>query len=169
MEQGPAPPAVPQGGSHHGESSAVSASAPALVAEPPAAVVETPFTVEPVVAPPPVAEGADGVPQPFPPWSQVLEQMATVDRMLSSYMKGTSAYLSGSRVLIQGSSVFLTYMRENTYAREKIKTVIQQVSGNRYGIGPYEGPGMDGQGDAKPAYDATLQEWAAKGVDVTVE
>lgn len=145
------------------------APAPVQVPEPEPPPQPEPEPIPEAVPPPPVVESADGSPQPFPTWGEVLQQMAAVDRMLSSYMKGTSAFLAGNRVLIQGSSVFLTYMRENAYAREKIKTVIQQVSGNRYGIGPYEGPAGDAASTAKPIHEETLEDWASKGVDVTIE
>ncbi len=105
-------------------------------------------------------------PVPFEDWDGVLRQMAAVDRMLSSYMKGTSAYLAAGRVLIGGGDLFLTYMRENAYAREKIKAVIEQVSGKRYGIGPYE---AEQQSPAAPTAETTLREWAEQGVVVSIE
>jgi len=112
-----------------------------------------------------VLEVAAGeTPSAFEFWSQVLERMAAVDRMLYSYMQDTQAYTDGKRVLISGGDVFLTFMQNNAPARERIKTVIQQVSGQRYGIGPYK---PAGQAAAKQVTTQdTLKQWSAMGVDV---
>lgn len=141
------------------------AEQPAPPPAPAAAPAPSPLPMEPA----PLAEmpQGEGTEQLFEAWPAVLEEMARVDRMLSSYMTGTKAYAAGSRILIEGSSVFLTYMRENDFARERIKSVIEKVSGRRFGIGPYESKTKSV--DNQPSVTETLRQWQDQGVDVTYE
>lgn len=120
-------------------------------------------------APAPIAnaEAPDGV-QPFSEWSEVINLMAGIDRMLYSYMKGSSAFLDGGRVLIQAGDMFLSFMRENEFAAERIKTVIQQVTGKRYGIGPYKAA-QGGAQNQMPTARETLKKWEEMGVEVKYE
>lgn len=77
-------------------------------------------------------------PEPFTYWTEVLKKMAETDPMLHSFMNNTKAYSDGKRVLIDGGDVFLTYIRQEKAATEKIKQAIADVVGRRYGIGPYK-------------------------------
>ena len=56
-------------------------------------------------------------------------------------MKDTKAYFDGRRVWIDGTELFLEFMRRNEYSSGLIKDVIEQVSGKRYLIGPYQKAG----------------------------
>ncbi len=117
-----------------------------------------------VLAPATVQEGTL---QPFEQWSQVVEVMAGMDRMLYTYMKGSSAYLDGGRVLIDGGDMFLTYMREYSTATPQIKQAIEQVTGRRHAIGPYTQAATEEK--KQPTAQDTLQELAAKGVVIEYE
>lgn len=115
---------------------------------------------------PAMQEGIDGM-ERFAPWAQVVESMAETDRMLYSYMKGSSAYTDGKRVLIDGGEMFLSYMREYNEASEKIKKSIEQVTGRRYGIGPYTPP--EGSKSREITAQDTLRELEAKGIPIEYE
>ncbi len=119
--------------------------------------------VPPETPVPPGAAEDKGENAPFEPWPQVLEKMAGADRLLYSYMKGSKAYTNGTHVLIDGGDMFLTFMRENDTANERIKTAIAQVTGHRYGIGPYKA--AEAKKTQNTAED-TLREWEEKGVAV---
>ncbi len=106
-------------------------------------------------------------PQPFEAWPQVLQRMAGRDQMLYTFMKDSAAYSDGTRVLIDGGELFLTFMRTNDDAKERIKTAIAEVTGKRYGLGPYEAP-KPKEKEAPTAQD-TLRQWEAMGVDVQYE
>ncbi len=104
-------------------------------------------------------------PVAFAAWPDVVARMAGVDRMLHSYMKDAAAYTDGRRILIDGGDMFLSFMRKYDAANEKIKAVIFEVTGTRYGIGPYIGPAQDTQAKPVTAQD-TLRAWQEKGVPV---
>lgn len=103
----------------------------------------------------------------FEAWPKIVAQMAKSDRMLYTYMKQSNAYLDGRRVLIDGGDMFLSYMREYAEAGDKIKDIIQEVTGIRYAIGPYTAP-ADAPKAEVTAQD-TLREWEEKGVSVEYE
>jgi DNA polymerase-3 subunit gamma/tau len=108
----------------------------------------------------------DGSVVAFDLWPQVVARMAEEDGMLHSFMKSSMAYTDGRRVLIDGGKMFLEYMRDKPENGDKVKTIIEQVAGKRYGIGPY-----DGQSTAKIAdkTQETLQQWESLGVPIEWE
>lgn len=149
---------------------AVEASPPAEEPEMPAAngmAAEQGAPVEPPAAqtagPPP-----DGV-QPFGPWADVVAAMKEVDRMLFTHMKKATAYTDGRRVLIDGGEMFKTYIKEYKEAAEKLKAVIQQVTGKRYGLGPYTPGEQAAQPQAQVTAQDTLQAWQQQGIPVKYE
>lgn len=108
----------------------------------------------------------DGSVTAFDLWPQVVARMAEEDGMLHSFMKSSTAYTDGRRVLIDGGKMFLEYMRDKPENGDKVKAIIEQVAGKRYGIGPY-----DGQSAAKTVdkTQETLQQWQEMGVPVEYE
>lgn len=168
---------------------AAAAQAPKAAPGPQAAVVpsappvETPAAPAPSAEAPPVAQEAkpetqeqspmqpqqkpvEGEVVLFEAWAAVVQRMAEEDGMLYSFMKGSGAYTDGRRVLIDGGKMFMEYMREKPENAEKVKSVIEQVAGVRYGIGPYEGQA------SKPEptqAQQTLQKWEDMGVPIEYE
>ncbi len=140
-----APPAVP----------------PATVAEKPAAATAPPKEMD-------IPQPPEGQLIPFEPWQDVINSMFNTDRMLHSYMKNSNAFFDGKRVLIDGGDMFLSYMREYEEASDKIKKVLEEVTGRRYAIGPYSANKQASAVKKVTAQD-TLQEWEAMGVPVEYE
>ncbi|MDL2293995.1 DNA polymerase III subunit gamma/tau [Ruminococcaceae bacterium OttesenSCG-928-D13] len=112
------------------------------------------------------AESQSG-PVLFVAWPEVLQRMNNVDKMLYSYMRQSTAYEDGKFVLIDGGDVFLTFIRTNADAKERIRTVIAEVTGKRYNLGPYEAP-KQAEKQQVTAED-TLKAWEAMGVEVKYE
>lgn len=123
----------------------------------------------PVAAPqttPEQSAANQGQETPFEPWAKVLEVMQGKDKLLSAALKGSRAYYDGKRVLIDGSELFLEYMRKNEFSSEMVKSVLQQVTGVRYPIGPYKKKrGQETENQPMTA-DATLEQLSSAGVDV---
>ena len=88
------------------------------------------------------------------------------DKLLSAALKDSRAYYDGKRVLIDGSELFLEYMRKHEFSSEMVKSVLQQVTGIRYPIGPYKKKrGQETENQPMTA-DATLEQLSSAGVDV---
>ena len=117
-----------------------------------------------LASPPPLPEGVEE--EPFAPWAQVVAAMEQQDKLLYANMKGTQAYYDGRRVLIDGSDLFLEYMRKNEYSSELIKKTISDITGARYGIGPYKKKGRRSARTQLATADDTLQRLSESGVDV---
>jgi DNA polymerase-3 subunit gamma/tau len=100
----------------------------------------------------PEAEKADGLPAMakapaadapclFSLWEEVLAKIQARNPMIFSFLAESEAYLSGNTVLIDAKNdTFIPYMQRNEDARSIIKDAITEVSGRRYGIGPYKRP-----------------------------
>ncbi|MDL2218834.1 DNA polymerase III subunit gamma/tau [Ruminococcaceae bacterium OttesenSCG-928-O06] len=106
--------------------------------------------------------------QPFTAWPEVLQRMKQADKLLYSYMEASAAYTNGQTIFIDGGDLFLTFMRQNESARERIKAVVSEVTGRRYGLGPYERKQAPEQAPQNTVQD-TLRQWEAMGVDVEYE
>lgn len=83
------------------------------------------------------AAAPDGV-QPCPFWQQVVDLAQEQDNMVYGFIKNSRAYVQEKRVLIDGSPLFLSFMRANKDSAERIRRLIEQVTGEKYALGPYE-------------------------------
>lgn len=138
------------------------ASAPAAAAPAPQ---KAPVAV-PQTAPEHPAAATQGQETPFEPWAKVLEVMKGKDKLLSAALKDSQAYYDGKRVLIDGSELFLEYMRKNEFSTEMVKSVLEQVTGVRYPIGPYKKKAKQPTMSESTTADATLEQLSNAGVDV---
>jgi len=78
---------------------------------------------------------------PFPQWGEVLERLGKLNPAAKGALADTTAYLAAGRVLIASDNpVFREILRNNQYTRESLKRAIMEVTGMKYGIGPYNGP-----------------------------
>ncbi|WP_102050371.1 DNA polymerase III subunit gamma/tau [Pygmaiobacter massiliensis] len=89
---------------------------------------------KPVKAAASVPEGV----QPCSFWQQVIDLAQEQDNMVYGFIKNTRAYVQEKRVLIDGSPLFLSFMRANKDSAERIRRLIEQVTGEKYALGPYE-------------------------------
>ncbi len=102
----------------------------------PAAPRPAPKAPEPAAAEP--AEPPQEQAQPLLVWQDIMERLKTANPALFGALCGSSAYLSGSRILIDSeNSLFFKMMRENDFTRRSLKQAILEVTGAKYGIGPY--------------------------------
>ena len=123
---------------------------------------------QPSSANPTARASAPGELVPFAQWPQVIAAMQEKDQLLYANLKGTKAYFDGRRVWIDGTELFLEFMRRNEYSSGLIKDVIEQVSGKRYLIGPYQKAGKKAAA-AAPTAQQTLDALAQLGVQVEYE
>ncbi len=117
----------------------------------------------PPIAAPTQPRDAQHGPMQFELWPQVLHQMSSIDKMLFSYMSESKAYVKDNFVLIDAGELFLTFIRTNADAKERIRSVIKQVSGKAYNLGPYTPE------ESQPAVSAakqTLEQWQKMGVEI---
>ncbi|MEG0304984.1 MAG: DNA polymerase III subunit gamma/tau [Oscillospiraceae bacterium] len=102
---------------------------------------------------------------PFEQWQQVITAMEQKDKCLFVNMNNSKAYFDGRRVLIDASDLFTEYMRTNAYSKGLIKEVIEEVTGKRYGIGPYE---KAKQAETRLTAHEELNALAEQGVEVII-
>lgn len=115
--------------------------------------------------------GGDGPPPPMPQWGEVLARLSQANKALWGALKGSAAYLSGNRVLIQcDNPVFAQLMRSNEYTKHSLKAAIAEVTGTKYGIGPYlpSTPQEEKPSAAAPLNDL-LEAAREGGVEVTIQ
>ena len=70
-------------------------------------------------------------------WSDVIELANKNDAMLYGFLRDSKAFLQEKRVLIDGSEIFMAFMRANQDSAERVRGIIETVSGEKYSIGPY--------------------------------
>ena len=105
-----------------------------------------------------------GNPVPFAAWSEVLAKLEQQDKMLIAYLRTSRAFYDGRRVLIDGGNTFRDFIRVNKESQELIKQIIEEVTGERCGIGPYVE--KSAATATTRTVEDTLKELAAQGVDV---
>ena len=110
---------------------------------------------------------APDAPGLFPAWEEALEKIRVRSSMIYSFLAESEAYLSGNTVLIYAKNdTFIPYMQRNEDARGVIKDAITQVSGRRYGIGPYKKP--ESAERRSTPLDEALKRAGAADIPVTV-
>ena len=87
-------------------------------------------------APAPVA-GSAAQDEVFADWERVVKAVAQQDIPLGSFLIGSRAYRKGNRVLIDGNKMLYDYLRANERSHATLKTVLQEITGEALGIGPY--------------------------------
>lgn len=138
----------------------------------PPAPVGDPAAPAPEGPPPPrVSEGNPSQNAvPFPQWEEVLDRLGKLNPAARGALLGSAAYTAAGRVLIASDNpVFREMMKSNEYTRNSIKRAIMEVTGTKYGIGPYSGPAPR-KGEEPPApLDALLQKARDAGVPIDIQ
>lgn len=110
-------------------------------------------------------------PMPDEQWQNILERLTVVNKMLSSALIGSRAWLRGMTVLVECKNpVFLEMMRSNEFTRQSLKRAIAEVTGSRYGVGPFtpEKAVKTATNESSPL-DSLLKEAADQGVEITTK
>ena len=113
---------------------------PIAAAPVPSAPASAAKATEKPAAPVLAAEAEEtGTASPFALWDDVLSVIGKNAKMLYAVLAGSKAYIAGNRVLIDApNEAFLPYFRKSPDAGPQIKDAIEEVTGRRYGIGPYK-------------------------------
>ena len=108
---------------------------------------------------------------PFPQWEEVLERLGKLNPAARGALLGSAAYTANGRVLIASDNpVFREMMKTNEYTRSSLKKAIMEVTGTRYGVGPYNGPAPAPKGEEPPApVEEILRKAKEAGVPVDIQ
>ena len=118
-----------------------------------------------------VPEKAPAAVEPMPEeqWQQILQRLGVINKMLAGALMGSHAYLRGQTVLVEcGNPIFLEMMRSNDFTRQSLKRAIAEVTGARYGVGPYTAEKKPAAEEPSPL-ESLLKEAEGRGIPVTRE
>ena len=83
--------------------------------------------------------------KPIEQWPDILQILSKTNPALAGALTGSTAYVSGEFVLIDFKSpLFSKIIREDSFAKETLRTAIAQVLGRSYRLGPYKAPAQNG-------------------------
>ena len=115
-------------------------------------------------------------PSPAPPsqpavpmerWGEVMDRLKIVNPALRGALTGSRAFISGSRVLIDfPNPVFRELMNSSDDVRVQLKRAIAEVTGTRYGIGPYDPPKEQTPEQQVNPLDELLAAAADSGIEI---
>lgn len=75
----------------------------------------------------------------MPLWCDVLEKLKETSRTIYTAFKDSKAYVSGQYLLIDSKSGLAFELLKKSVQRDKIRTIIKEVTGVSYRLGPYKG------------------------------
>ena len=117
----------------------------------------------------PEKASAAAEPMPEEQWQQILQRLGVINKMLAGALMGSHAYLRGQTVLVEcGNPIFLEMMRSNDFTRQSLKRAIAEVTGARYGVGPYTAEKKPAAEEPSPL-ESLLKEAEGRGIPVTRE
>ena len=122
-----------------------------------------------IPSPEPTASLSEAIrPMPEEQWQNILERLSVGNKMLSSALIGSHAHLRGMTVLVECKNpVFLEMMRSNEFTRSSLKRAIAEVTGERYGVGPYvPEKSEESQKTAPSPLESLLRDAAEQGIEV---
>lgn len=108
-------------------------------------------------------------PMPEEQWLQILDRLNVINKMLAGALQGSHAYLRGQTVLIEcDKPIFLEMMRSNDFTRQSLKRAIAEVTGTKYGVGPYTAPPKEDAAQSSPL-EELIRQAEGLGIPVTRE
>ena len=122
-------------------------------------------------AAPPAAKPAATPVEPMPEeqWLQVLDRLGVINKMLAGALQGSHAHFRGQTVLIEcDKPIFLEMMRSNDFTRQSLKRAIAEVTGVKYGVGPYTAAPKATTPQSSPLEDL-IKQAEGMGIPVTRE
>ncbi len=81
--------------------------------------------------------------KPFPQWVEVIEGLKPISRSIAAAFVGSAAYESGSYLLIDTQNSMAFELLRHSSRRQEIRSVIQDVTGKVYKLGPYRPPAQE--------------------------
>ncbi len=107
-------------------------------------------------------------------WDAVLEKLKKVSQIVYNAFKDSKAYVSGQYVLIDSKSEIAFELLKKSVQRDKIRAIIEGVTGISYRLGPYKrDDACGGNAVSLSKKSDPLKEFVNKaidlGIDVTVE
>lgn len=106
----------------------------------------------------------------FTPWQQVLEQIAIKNPALFGALGTSKAYTTSNIILIDAKDeLFSTFIRENEYAKNTLREIVEQVTGKVYRLGPYKPDNYKVVKKESDKIDFLLEKATLAGVDVTIK
>ncbi|MGI6404379.1 MAG: DNA polymerase III subunit gamma/tau [Oscillospiraceae bacterium] len=109
--------------------------------------------------------------EPFAEWSKVLDILQQKNRALFGTLVDSSAYVGGDLLLVDAGvdSMFAKMMRGNSYAKESLRAAVEQVTGKKYRLGPYNPERYEVKPKIPDKLDELLKKASELGVDVQVK
>ena len=154
------------GGGMAVSTAAPAAPAPARATPAKAAVPQPEQPAAPPAAAASIAPKKEEPVLPFGQWQEVLERLGKLNPALRGALLDSKAYQSGNRILVDSSNlVFREMMRTNDYTRQSLKQAIAEVTGLKFGIGPYERPATAETQQASPL-EQLLQLAGDSGIEI---
>ncbi len=116
-------------------------------------------------------EEPQGPVEPMADWQDVLARLGKINPALKGALVDSDAFVSTNRVLIDCENpVFREMMRSNEYTKNSLKQAIVEVTGKKYGIGPYERPVQAiAQTPQSDELDTLLANASEIGIDVEIK
>lgn len=121
-------------------------------------------------APPEAASAAAVTPVAEEQWQQILDRLTVTNKMLSAALRDSRAYTRGQTMLVECKNpVFIEMMRSNEFTRTSLKRAIAEVTGVKYGVGPYTAEDPAKKADEPSPLESLLQSAAEQGVPIIRE
>lgn len=103
-------------------------------------------------------------------WQQILDRLTVTNKMLSAALRDSRAYTRGQTMLVECKNpVFIEMMRSNEFTRTSLKRAIAEVTGVKYGVGPYTAEDPAKKADEPSPLESLLQSAAEQGVPIIRE
>jgi len=109
--------------------------------------------------------------EPFTEWSKVLDVLQQKNKALYGTLVDSCAYVGGDILLVDAGpdSMFSKMMRGNSYAKESLRSAVEQVTGKRYRLGSYDPQRFEVKAKIPDKLDELLKRASELGVDVQVK
>lgn len=104
--------------------------------------------------------------QPFPDWSEVVNNMKPVSRTIAAAFANSSAYTSGKYMLIDTDNEMAFELLKNNERRQEIRQLIFETTGQHYNLGPYKRPSAK-QEDKTDPVDRLVESLQGSDVIIT--
>ncbi len=105
--------------------------------------------------------------RPIEQWTDILQILSGTNPALTGALTGSMAYVSGEFVLIDFKSpLFSKIIREDSFAKETLRTAIAKVLGHSYRLGPYKAPA---QGNVQQSKDHSVEELLRRAKENGIE